>query len=418
MTELAVGMKVRLINDPGRDGTIASQPRQRAGTNYYRIQFRDGYSSHPEYEIEAITELEADPFTLLERGVFGRGMDLRRQLTHIQLSGRLANLVYSMDTTNIDFYAYQYKPVLSYLESPAKGLLIADEVGLGKTIEAGLIWTELRIRYDARRLVVVCPAMLREKWKLELQKRFAVQADIMDAQQLLDQLQCNKGEIADGRAIICSMQGLRPPRDKRDDDNYDRNTSPRGRLATYLEGQADSEPLIDMLIVDEAHHMRNPSSQTSRLGRMLRDVSDHIVLLSATPINLHSDDLYYLLNLADPDTFYYKGLFSQVLAANEPLLKAQVAARNLEAKESDIKIHLAEALSTGLLAGNRQLLGLMQEDFEPLLSSRAERVDLANRIERINLLRHVLTRTRKADVTEWRVIRRRSGAAAVACVHL
>jgi hypothetical protein len=72
----------------------------------------------------------------LELGRFGRVLDLRRNLTHIQLSGRLANLVYSMDTTNTDFYAYQFKPVLSFLESSSNGLLIADEVGLGKNIEA------------------------------------------------------------------------------------------------------------------------------------------------------------------------------------------------------------------------------------------------------------------------------------------
>jgi SNF2 family DNA or RNA helicase len=84
-------------------------------------------------------------------------------LTHVHLSGRLANLVYSMGVTNTEFFAHQYKPLLTLLESPADGLLIADEVGLGKTIEAGIIWTELRAREDMRRLLVVCPAMLREK---------------------------------------------------------------------------------------------------------------------------------------------------------------------------------------------------------------------------------------------------------------
>ncbi len=52
--------------------------------------------------------------------------------------------------------------------------MIADEVGLGKTIEAGLIWTELRARYDARRLLVVCPAMLREKWRAELGEKYSI----------------------------------------------------------------------------------------------------------------------------------------------------------------------------------------------------------------------------------------------------
>lgn len=60
-----------------------------------------------------------------------------------------------MGVTNTDFYPDQYKPLLTLLEPPANGLLIADEVGLGKTIEAGIIWTELRAREDMRRLLMV-----------------------------------------------------------------------------------------------------------------------------------------------------------------------------------------------------------------------------------------------------------------------
>ena len=94
---------------------------------------------------------------------WGHASDLRRNLTHVRLSGRLANVIYSMDVTGTDFYAYQFKPVLKLLNSATSGILVADEVGLGKTIEAGLIWTELRSRFDFRRLMVLCPAVLREK---------------------------------------------------------------------------------------------------------------------------------------------------------------------------------------------------------------------------------------------------------------
>ena len=66
-------------------------------------------------------------------------------------------MVYSMEATETDFYAYQFKPFLKLLNSPTDGLLIADEVGLGKTIEAGLIWTELRARLESNRLLVICP---------------------------------------------------------------------------------------------------------------------------------------------------------------------------------------------------------------------------------------------------------------------
>ena len=399
------GQRIRLKSDPGRVGVLTGKSRERADIVWWQIVFTDGPSYQPEYELELISDDNGDPYTLLAEGRFGRITDLRRNLSHIQLSGRLANMVYSMDTTNTDFYAYQYKPVLSFLDSPSNGLLIADEVGLGKTIEAGLIWTELRSRYDARRLLVLCPAMLREKWQTELWERFGVEATIVNADELLQELRKNRHEIPDGKALICSLQGIRPP--KNWDDDEEGVSNPRRDLARFLQEQNDNDPIIDLVIIDEAHYLRNPESQTARLGQLLRAVTEHIVLLSATPINLRDDDLFHLLNLVDPDSFDVKEVFPQVLNANEPLIKARQAALNLQATESDIKCHLNDAVSHHLLTNNLQLAELIKTPFPAeMLASRADRVGLANRIERINLLRHAVSRTRKVEVTEWRVVRR------------
>jgi hypothetical protein len=107
----------------------------------------DAISDRADYyrdiHLEIISEEDDDPIELLRQGKLGRAKDLRSSLTHIRLSGRLANLIYSMGTIHTDFYPYQFKPVLNFLDSPANGILIADEVGLGKIIEASLIWTEL-----------------------------------------------------------------------------------------------------------------------------------------------------------------------------------------------------------------------------------------------------------------------------------
>ena len=157
------------MDDPGRRGQIIGDPRERTDGLVYKVRWNDGLTSWtPAYAIEQLDDGEDDYLSLLENRKFGRHADLRRNLTFIQMSGRLADVIYSMDTTHTDFLPFQYKPVLTFLESPSNAILIADEVGLGKTIEAGLIWTELRARYDARRLVVVCPSMLRDKWRLEL----------------------------------------------------------------------------------------------------------------------------------------------------------------------------------------------------------------------------------------------------------
>ena len=401
---LAPGTQIRLKSDPGRQGVITGKYRDQAGVRKYQVGFPDGKSFQPEYELEILSDDNSDWVELLEAGRFGRISDLRRNLTHIHLSGRLANLVYSMDATNTDFYAYQYKPVLSFLDSPSNGLLIADEVGLGKTIEAGLIWTELRARFDARRLLVVCPAMLREKWCVELSRRFGVDATIMDAAELQSHLKLGKVEVPDGKGIVCSMQGLRPPKNW---DHEDGSASTyRKSLARFLDTESDNEPLIDLVIFDEAHYLRNPESQTAKLGHMLRAVSDNVVLLSATPINLHSDDLFHLLNLVDPDSFGVKDVFPQVLSANEPLQGARELALDIRSTASQIRDKLNQATCHPLLEKSHQLKDLIKENFsESDLNDKAVRIKLANRIERINLLRNSVTRTRKAEVTEWKVVR-------------
>ena len=162
------GQKVRLINDTGRVGILTGRTLPRVGVTLWQVHFADGTTYVPEDQLELLPDVPEHPVDLLERGRLGVAADLRRTLTHVRLTGRLANILYSMDMTGTDFYAYQFKPIVKLLHSATTGILIADEVGLGKTIEAGLLWTELRSRFDFRRLFVLCPAILRGKWVREL----------------------------------------------------------------------------------------------------------------------------------------------------------------------------------------------------------------------------------------------------------
>ena len=292
------GSRVRIKADPGRVGVITGRKRERARRVYWQVMFAEGSDFVLEAQLESISEDLEDPIVLLEQGKFGRARDLRGNLTYIRLNGRLANLIYSMETTNTDFYAYQFKPVVNFLESPSNGILVADEVGLGKTIEAGLIWTELRSRLDARRLLVLCPAMLREKWREELLNRFGIAAEIAGAADIQRRFAEFRHRRRFDYALIGSMQGLRP---RRGWDAEPPRAGSASELARYLLDNADEDPLLDLLIVDEAHYMRNPEAMTASLGRLLRDVADHVVLLSATPIHLRNRDLYQLLNLVDED---------------------------------------------------------------------------------------------------------------------
>jgi superfamily II DNA or RNA helicase len=300
------GTRTRLKSDPGRVGVITGKTVERAGRISYQVVFPEGAQYVLESGLEIISDDEVEPLELLVQGKLGRAKDLRGNLTHIRLSGRLANLIYSMQTTNTDFYPYQFKPVLNFLDSPNNGILIADEVGLGKTIEAGLIWTELRSRFDFRKLMVLCPAMIQPKWQLELRSKFGISAEILNAKETLKWFQEFRAGIRNDFAIVGSLQGLRP---RRGWDRDDEIANASSKLARFLRDNELEEPLVDLLIIDEAHYLRNPESMTSRLSRLLRPVAENIVLLTATPIHLKNQDLYQLLNLVDEDTFNRPDMF-------------------------------------------------------------------------------------------------------------
>lgn len=310
-----------------------------------------------------------------------------------------------MDATNTEFYPYQYKPLLTFLESPSNGILIADEVGLGKTIEAGLIWTELRARYDTRRLLVVCPAMLQDKWVSELQYRFGVDARKLHAKDLLHEIQKAPRYRAPPQAFICSIQGLRPPKRFRDTRDV-RHQSPRAELARLLEDRIADGHIFDLVVIDEAHYLRNPATQSAALGRRLRDASEYIVPLSATPVNNKNDDLFQLLQLVDPDTFSSPHVFPAILKANEPLVRAHELALSTNSTADEIIKELMDAAAQPLLGNSKVLDNIVRTVDRQHLEDRANRVRLANRIGRINLLGHVVSRTRKREVQQLMIQRR------------
>jgi len=399
------GDKVRLIANPGRVGILSSETDGPAHRQRVLVHFRDGDEQFVlAGSLEKVEKAAAGPYQLMAAGQYGRASDLRGAITFYRLSGKLANLIYSLNTTNTQFLPYQFKPVLQFLDSPSSGILIADEVGLGKTIEAGLIWTELRARQDARRLLVLCPAMLTDKWKMELADRFGVTADVVDASELRTRLESVRDRKHEGFALIASMQGLRPSRGWNDTDEPSQSSS--AKLARFLDECELDEPLLDLIIIDEAHYLRNQDTQTYRLGALLRPVTLSMVMLSATPIQLRNRDLFNLLHLLDEDAFPYEWSFDQSLTANAPIvrLRDQVLAGTVDV--SAYVEALNEALQGRYFEDNQQLEFLRDNapSRETLASARG-RSELADLLDRVNPLTKAVTRTLKRDVHENRVQR-------------
>jgi superfamily II DNA or RNA helicase len=401
--EPTAGQRVRIAGSPTQIGVLTGRARDRGRIRIVQVEFPSGTQWVPRDQLEDVTGQREHPVDLLAAGKLGTAADLRRTLTHRRLTGRLADVIYSMEATNTDFYAYQFKPALKLLAAPTNGMLIADEVGLGKTIEAGLIWTELKIRYDLRRLLIVCPAALREKWRYELRSKFGIDARLEDAGGLLRVLR-EEAEHRRGFAVVASIQGLRPPKGAEEEGGDDR--SPRSLLAAHLRDAVNAEPLVDLLVIDEAHHLRNRDTANHGLGMLLRDVADFKLLLTATPIHLGNDDLFAVLELLDPDTFQRRESLRDVLDANRPLVEIRDALLRGRATGADVRAALGDALAHRLLHGNRQLTNLLESlPSDEELRDAATRSQLAYRLEYVNLLAHTITRTRKRDVVEFRVVR-------------
>ncbi|MDH6291894.1 DISARM system SNF2-like helicase DrmD [Rhodococcus opacus] len=205
--------------------------------------------------------------------------------------------------SGITIETYQLAPVARALAMPRVNLLIADDVGLGKTIEAGLVAQELLLRHRVRRMMVVCPAPLTGKWKDEMDEKFGLDFTVLDANALRD-LRRSHGLLANPFAVfartIISLQWLRTPRVQR-------------LLDEVLTQETRHPGFIDLLIVDEAHHCAPPAprktagyavdSLQTRAVRRLGEYSQHRLFLSATPHNGYRESWQALLEMLDPQRF-------------------------------------------------------------------------------------------------------------------
>lgn len=397
------GLRVRRKRDHSVEGVTTDRVTRINGRMWQWVQLSDGVGKNI-----MVSDLEPSPTTVdciaeLEARRLGGLAGLTRRLTHLKLGGRLADLIYSLDATNTEFHAYQFKPVVKLLNEASRGLLIADEVGLGKTIEAGLVWTELNARFDFRRLLIVCPKSLQEKWRHELFSKFSIRATIEDAQGLL-QLINDPSSQDRGFVAIASYSALRPVGDWEEDRQGQPTSS---ELARRMRDEAGADPLFDLLVMDEAHHLRNAETAQSRLGRLLVGVSDYRLLLTATPINLRSNDLRVLLAMLDPDLFEQEWIFEQLDAENRPLVMARQVALTPGATLDEIRAAIEEAPRGDLLQTSSRLEAIREQLGRPDLQDGPElRTEIAAKLEAMSLLGSIINRTRRRDVQSVQVKRR------------
>ncbi len=195
---------------------------------------------------------------------------------------------------------YQLDPVVRALRMPRVNLLIADDVGLGKTIEAGLVAQELLLRHRARTMLIVCPASLCVKWRDEMAEKFGLEFRIVDTD-LLRHLRRTRGLRANPWThfprLITSIDWLKRDR-------------PMRMLREVLPSVHTYPRRFDLLIVDEVHNVtpsgRGKYATDSLRTKAIREVAPHFehrLFLSATPHNGYRESWTALLELLDAQRF-------------------------------------------------------------------------------------------------------------------
>lgn len=191
---------------------------------------------------------------------------------------------FALSISRVDPLPHQLEAVYDYLLKLARvRFLLADDAGAGKTIMAGLLIRELKLRGLAERVMVVCPANLAFQWQRELKEKFDEKFVVMKGSDIREQFGVN--QWTDQDRVITSLDLA-----KRDD---------------ILPGLKQAR--WDLVIVDEAHRMSwsPPAKKTARyaLGELLRDSTDHFLLLTATPHKGDPENFSPFLQLLDPDVY-------------------------------------------------------------------------------------------------------------------
>ena len=180
--------------------------------------------------------------------------------------------------------------------------LLADEVGLGKTIEAGLILRELKLRGMAKRILVVAPKGLVRQWQAEMRLHFGDNFQFIDPSELSAYRQFRDDEENLWRLhdqAICSLDSVKPLEGRRGWSAEQLSTYNRERFEDLISAS------WDLVIIDEAHRMGGSTDQVARykLGAALAEAAPYLLLLSATPHQGKTDQFHRLMQLLDRDSF-------------------------------------------------------------------------------------------------------------------
>lgn len=343
-------------------------------------------------------QLNEDMYSRFKSEKFDTYTKFRQLLTHTRIGGNLTNIIYSMKYGNVQFMPHQFKPVFKFLSANTQRLLIADEVGLGKTIEALYIWRELKARSDARRLLIVVPAALTDKWYNDMSNHFGISASIVGPKELEANCKNTLGLSTVGFNLIASIQSIRNKKNLKD-------SSPLLSLHKMFKQEVENgRKLFDLVVIDEAHSLINSKSKNFDLAKSLMSLSENVILLSATPVNNKSDDLFNLLSLMSPTEYRSKSYQFDIQYENN---KKVVRLANLFEKHYNkeaLPYEKAEELIDDILSTyafrDDRYFNELKYTYKEILASDEERLKAYDKITSRFFYDSYVTRSRKKDVMD------------------
>ena len=328
-----IGDKV-IREDTGKKGVIVEVYPARRGRQLYMVNW--GEYTNEALETELIADCDiSNPYERCAKGMFGTFSEFSQKNTSFKIRSSNNSSISSLKASKTLFRAYQFKPLLKFLNSPTRRLLVADEVGLGKTIEAGHIMLELKARRELRNVLIVCPKSLQVKWREELIEKFGLAFKIYDStKDLISDLEDNDGRV---RAII-NYERIRIRSSKKDDEENPKRTP---NFAEYL---SETDRKFSLVLCDEAHKMRNSETQTYKGADVVMGRAESAVFLTATPIMISTENLYNLLHLLDSSRYFNYQIFNARLQENRPFVEAISALNHNQSLRS-----IADRLSNAVI---------------------------------------------------------------------
>ncbi|HHS93373.1 MAG TPA: DEAD/DEAH box helicase, partial [Campylobacterales bacterium] len=289
----------------------------------------------------------------------------------------LSDILYSYNTNRLTPEPHQYKPLIKFLNSENSRVLIADEVGLGKTIEAGMIYKEIDKREELKVSLIIVPSSLTLKWQEELAIRFDEHFEIYKTNQFInfiDEFDRYSSSRLFNEKIIISYHTLRDER--------------------VMQKLEDSFFEVDFLIMDEAHTMRNYKTSTFKSGQMITSRSEHILFLTATPVQNSLEDLFNILSLLDNDYFKDFDYFQKMIRPNATIHRLIALIRNSHSLD-EIKAFAQEYISN-------EFPTELQEIFNDIATMQSlpssKKVEFIDRLTQADHLSFIINRTKKKDV--------------------